>query len=73
MLDFAEKKNLPEGFVPETSRIRQFAAQFEVIGTCEDTEQAEENLRSGTSLAALFQQDHGLFGYACGVRKKANG
>lgn len=62
--------------LPESSRIRCFAAHFEILGTCGDSAQALENLFPDkkrpdpahyTALQALAAEHPELLGYACGV------
>lgn len=69
--------------LPESSRIRCFAAHFEILGTCGDGTQALENLFPDkkrpdpahyTALQALAAEHPELLGYACGViRLRKNG
>lgn len=63
--------------LPRHSRIRRFAEQFEIIGSCDDTRQAMENLfedgkpKSHSRMTTLQHMaiDHKeWFGFACGVR-----
>ncbi len=51
------------------SNIRQFAEKFQIIGACDDAEQAWENLQSGreTQLVKMAKDQMHLFGYACGI------
>ena len=62
--------------LPEDSRIRCFAAHFEILGTCGDGTQALENLfpdkkrpdpAQYSALQALAAEHPELLGYACGV------
>lgn len=48
----------------ENSRIRRFAERFQIIGTCEDSEQARENLNRASSMQKMEED---LLGFACGV------
>jgi hypothetical protein len=60
------------------SKIKQFASKFTVIGFCNDTEQAMENLFANgqkslcsntTSLQKMAIKNIQFFGYACGIIK----
>lgn len=62
--------------LPAGSRIRQFAARFEILGACGDSAQALENLfpekkrperAQYTALQTLAAEHPELLGYACGV------
>ena len=62
--------------LPESSRIRRFAARFEILGTCGDGAQALENLFPDkkrpdpahcTALQTLAVEHPELLGYGCGV------
>lgn len=58
--------------LPEKSRIKGFARRFQVIGKCNDREQAMENLtvKSGekeTMLQAMAKRHPERFGFACGM------
>ena len=62
--------------LPESSRIRRFAAHFEILGTCGDGAQALENLFPDkkrpdpahcTALQTLAVEHPELLGYGCGV------
>lgn len=50
------------------SNIRFFASLFEIIGECNDIEQAGENIKEGTRLSNAFKSNPERFGYACGIR-----
>lgn len=63
--------------LPEESRIKRFAANFSVIGSCSDPDQANECLFGGgtgkrlpenaTSLQRLAFEHPKLLGFACGI------
>lgn len=63
--------------LPETSKIKQFAGHFTVIGTCSDNDQAIENIFGtgknkklpvhATRLQKLAISHSEYFGYACGI------
>lgn len=65
--------------LPENSRIKAFAENFEIVGKVQDNEQAFENLfgkslkrppklKNATSLQSLAAKNPKIFGFACGVR-----
>lgn len=65
--------------LPENSKIKAFAENFEIIGAVQDNEQAFENLfgkaykrppklKNATSLQKLAAENPAAFGFACGVR-----
>ncbi len=56
--------------LPVDSNIRHFAQQFRILSSCNDTDQARENLQPHTRLHALLQEQPESFGYACGVRER---
>lgn len=49
------------------SRIRKFAKHFEIIGSCEDQEQAMEFLIPESSLFRKASEHPECFGFACGI------
>lgn len=53
----------------EKSNIKQFANRFTIIGTCDDLEQAMENLQNNkeTKLTKMAKENRALFGFACGI------
>lgn len=53
----------------EKSNIRQFANRFTIIGTCDDLEQAMDNLQDNkeTMLTKIAKENRSLFGFACGI------
>lgn len=58
--------------LPKNSRIKGFARRFQVIGQCDDREQALENLAVGsgereTALQTMAKRHPESFGFACGV------
>ena len=55
----------------EKSNIRQFAERFHIIGACDDSEQALENLQGDreTKLVKMVKNHEHLLGFACGVMK----
>lgn len=63
--------------LPETSKIKQFADHFTVIGTCSDSDQAIENIlgtgkikalpANATRLQKLAVSHSKDFGFACGI------
>lgn len=56
--------------LPDSSRIKQFASCFEIIGSCADAEQGLENLRMGpgtTFLNQLASRHPDRIGFACGI------
>lgn len=64
--------------LPDRSRIKQFAKRFRIIGSCDDAEQAMENLFEGrraidslpenaSSLQVLAKEHPEAFGFGCGV------
>ena len=62
--------------LPTTSNIRHFFGLFDIIGSCNDSEQAEENLFPDgkykelpqmTSLQRMAVDHKDWFGYACGI------
>ena len=64
--------------LPEDSKIKAFAKNFEIIGTVQDNEQAFENLfgkiykrppkiKNPTSLQKLAEENPKAFGFACGI------
>lgn len=64
--------------LPSRSNIRRFADRFTVISSCDDAEQAMENLFEGgkrgtipsmTSLQRLAVDHSEYFGFACGIAK----
>lgn len=65
--------------LPENSRIKAFAENFEIIGKVQDNEQAFENLfeksykrppklKNATYLQNLATKNSKAFGFACGIR-----
>ena len=65
--------------LPENSKIKAFAENFEIIGKVQDNEQAFENLfgqsfkrppklKIATSLQSLAAKNPKAFGFACGIR-----
>ncbi len=65
--------------LPEDSKIKAFAENFEIIGTVQDNEQAFENLfgkayklppklKNATSLQKFAAENPKSFGFACGIR-----
>ena len=64
-------------YLPQTSNIRRFAANFTVIGACDDPEQAMEYLfrhgtkrelpANATALQRSAFEHTELFGFACGI------
>ena len=65
--------------LPENSRIKAFAENFEIIGKVQDNEQAFENLfeksykrppklKNATYLQNLATKNLKAFGFACGIR-----
>ena len=62
--------------LPKDSNIKQFAKHFSIIGTCNDSEQAKENLfdhdkhnlpGKPTALQRIAKEHKELLGYGCGV------
>ena len=62
--------------LPNNSNIKQFAERFSIIGMCNDSEQAQENLFDygknnppckQTSLQRIAKEHKELLGYGCGV------
>lgn len=61
--------------LPEYSKIRKFAEQFEIIGQCSDSEQAMENLfedrktkiSKSTFLQRIALEDKENLGFGCGI------
>ncbi len=62
--------------LPEESNIRQFAERFTIIGSCEDSEQAMENLfdngkpnvsQKPTSLQKMAIDHKDILGFGCGI------
>ncbi len=62
--------------LPENSNIKQFAKSFSIIGECNDSEQAKENLFDygnhnppckPTTLQRMAKEDNAILGYGCGV------
>ena len=60
----------------ENSNIKQFAKCFSIIGECNDSEQAKENLFNygkhnppckPTTLQSMAKEDNAILGYGCGV------
>lgn len=62
--------------LPKDSNIKQFAKHFSIIGACNDSEQAKENLFDygkhnlpckPTALQRIAKEHKELLGYGCGV------
>ncbi|MBQ7123428.1 MAG: DUF5596 domain-containing protein [Oscillospiraceae bacterium] len=60
----------------ENSNIKQFAKYFSIVGECNDSEQAKENLFDygkhnppckPTTLQRMAKEDNSILGYGCGV------
>ena len=62
--------------LPKDSNIKQFAEHFSIIGACNDSEQAMENLFdygkhnlpcNPTTLQRMAKNDNAILGYGCGI------
>ena len=62
--------------LPKDSNIKQFAKHFSIMGACNDSEQAKENLFDygkhnlpckPTALQRIAKEHKELLGYGCGV------
>lgn len=53
----------------ESSNIKYFYKNFKIISSCNDIEQAKENIVNNTRLSRLFESNSKNFGYACGIKK----
>ena len=51
----------------ESSNIKYFYKKFKIISSCNDIEQAKENIIDNTRLSRLFESKPNNFGYACGI------
>ena len=55
--------------LPESSNIRSFARRFTIIGTCQDPDQARENLSGNPTTLQKIAEDHpDKLGFACGIQ-----
>ena len=57
-----------QSLLSKDSRILSFAEKFKILSSCEDNDQAWENLLPNTSLFTALQKDPTKAGYACGIR-----
>lgn len=55
-----------QSLLKDDSRIRQFAKLFEILGNCQDSEQAFECLYANTALFKSASEQPEKFGFACG-------
>lgn len=65
-----------QNMLPKDSNIKQFAERFSIIGVCNDSEQAKENLFDygkhnipckPTTLQRIAKNDNAILGYGCGI------
>lgn len=56
-----------QALLASDSKIRKFAERFQIIGICNDKDQAMEYLHPGTSLFLKSKEHPERFGFACGI------